>query len=541
MSIRKWGLSVFMLIAILAVWSCSAGLNMTPYIYLENSTIDFGNTTVSSTKSQSFKIFNHNSESLTLKNIEIVDYFANAAGTEFELMHIYDDQMQSLVNTDAVKIKGFSEITIEIDFKPEIAEKIEAKLCFDHNDKKLETPMTIQLVGTGVESVLKFNPESIDFGSTIIGVQKMVVLLIQNTSQNDVEINHFDFDPSNSEIRIESIKNSQLTDLPDTEPISLTSGDHIILEISFEPVEEKESLIDFIVEFTENNEQFQAVTTIKGTGVANHVPVVEYIDTDPVKVGDYAVIKAKATDPDGMDDIVNVSCSLNLNSIVVVGLSDSGTNGDEQADDGIFTGEVFIPNIPSLYGYIDVTVSASDKAQAIGALANFQLIYTGNLIEVGQGKLFTTIQPAVDAAINGDCVLVHDGNYNSSGDTVEENRNIVFNGKRVILASKNGIDNTSITIDGAAGNFHRAFNCLNNETLDTIVDGFTIKAGFMRHEYGGGAVVCVDAAITMLNCLFKENVGTCDSNGFAYGGVISAINSRLVVKKCKFLNNSAFV
>ena len=96
--------------------------------------------------------------------------------------------------------------------------------------------------------------------------------------------------------------------------------------------------------------------------------------------------------------------------------------------------------------------------------------------------------------------------------------------------------------DGAGGNFHRAFVCLNGETLDTIIEGLTIKLGFMRHEYGGGAIVCVDSDLTMLNCIFSENVGTCDSSGSAYGGSISILNnSNIVLRNCTFRNNNAFV
>ena len=79
-----------------------------------------------------------------------------------------------------------------------------------------------------------------------------------------------------------------------------------------------------------------------------------------------------------------------------------------------------------------------------------------------------TIQAGIDFAVSGDIVLVADGTY-----TGAMNKNLDFNGKAIIVISKNGPENTIIDCQGNG----RGFNFHSSEGQDSVVSGFTIKNG----------------------------------------------------------------
>ena len=89
---------------------------------------------------------------------------------------------------------------------------------------------------------------------------------------------------------------------------------------------------------------------------------------------------------------------------------------------------------------------------------------------------YPTIQSAINAASNGDTVVVAPGTY------VE---NINFNGKAIILTSSNGAAAT--IIDGNHNGTVVTFN--HSETLSTVLSGFTIRNGFQNGGFGAGITI----------------------------------------------------
>ena len=65
---------------------------------------------------------------------------------------------------------------------------------------------------------------------------------------------------------------------------------------------------------------------------------------------------------------------------------------------------------------------------------------------------FCTIQDGIDAAFDGDSVLVGPGTY-----TGESNRDISLFGKMITLKSTDGPDATTIDIEGNPQSIHRGF------------------------------------------------------------------------------------
>lgn len=104
-----------------------------------------------------------------------------------------------------------------------------------------------------------------------------------------------------------------------------------------------------------------------------------------------------------------------------------------------------------------------------------------------------TIQAGIDAASDGDTVLVADGIY-----TGEDNKNINFNGKAITVQSATGSKTCIIDCEGSGRGF--IFN--SSEKDDSILSGFTIKNGDF-YGYGGG--IYIESSPTITNCVIVDN------------------------------------
>lgn len=188
----------------------------------------------------------------------------------------------------------------------------------------------------------------------------------------------------------------------------------------------------------------------------------------------------------------------------------------------------------------------------ISAISWFLLIcgpVYATIITVEHGQ--TTIQAGIDAAVNGDTVIVTDGTYTGDG-----NRDLDFNGKSILLKSQNGAAATIIDCEGTAGDSHRGFMFHNQEDSLSILDGFTITNGVapiedlywppMDSTYLGrigGGLVCIDTSSpSILNCVFADNTTPIDDTTVALPGAAAIecwIACSPVIRGCTFMGNSA--
>ena len=100
---------------------------------------------------------------------------------------------------------------------------------------------------------------------------------------------------------------------------------------------------------------------------------------------------------------------------------------------------------------------------------------------------YATIQAAINAASNGDTILVSDGTYTE---------NIDFKGKAITLKSINGPSTT--IIDG--GSIDTVVKFITNETSSSVIDGFTIRNGLATSNYTeGGGIFVASASPTISN------------------------------------------
>lgn len=102
---------------------------------------------------------------------------------------------------------------------------------------------------------------------------------------------------------------------------------------------------------------------------------------------------------------------------------------------------------------------------------------------------FANIQAALDSAAVGDTVLVAPGTYTGAG-----NRNLVFDGKDLVLISEAGASATILDIAGSEEDPARGVFLGGGLTPAAVLEGFTIINGFMVDPAGPTTRVDSDAA-----------------------------------------------
>ncbi|MHC4762225.1 MAG: right-handed parallel beta-helix repeat-containing protein [Planctomycetota bacterium] len=163
----------------------------------------------------------------------------------------------------------------------------------------------------------------------------------------------------------------------------------------------------------------------------------------------------------------------------------------------------------------------------ICATANFALATTRTVPQWP----YMDIQSAIDASIDGDIVRVKDNIYQGPGNT-----DLDFQGKAIIVRSANGPQNCIIDCDNYTTDPNRAFHFHSGEDANAIVEGFTIRDGYIPGN--GGAILCepnslnVPSSPTITNCIIKNSSAN-------YGGAISCISSSPTITNCTIKNNTA--
>jgi len=117
---------------------------------------------------------------------------------------------------------------------------------------------------------------------------------------------------------------------------------------------------------------------------------------------------------------------------------------------------------------------------------------------------FPTIQSAINAASNGDTVLVAPGTY------VE---NINFDGKAITLTSSSGPAATMI--DGNHNGTVVTFN--HSETASSVLSGFTIQNGLQDGGFGAGITVS-SASPTIISNVIARNHAAAAIGIYVNGG-----------------------
>ncbi len=157
-----------------------------------------------------------------------------------------------------------------------------------------------------------------------------------------------------------------------------------------------------------------------------------------------------------------------------------------------------------LYRSLDLCTVEYPSGQILSATLIVEGIVASEHVTRLVPQEYLTIQSAIDAANDGDTVVVADGIYTGKG-----NRDIDFKCKSIIVRSENGPQNCIIDCQKSGRGFH--FH--SGEHYNSILDGFTITNGY--GDYGGG-IYCESSHPTITNCTFRDNTAQ-------YWGISSAL------------------
>jgi len=108
---------------------------------------------------------------------------------------------------------------------------------------------------------------------------------------------------------------------------------------------------------------------------------------------------------------------------------------------------------------------------------------------------FPTIQAGIDRSQDGDTVLVADGVYAGDG-----NKNIDFEGRRIVLISENGPENCIIDSEENG----RGFTFQSGEGNEAVLSGFKIING-KNASLGAGIKLSDNSSPIIENCIIENN------------------------------------
>jgi parallel beta-helix repeat protein len=155
---------------------------------------------------------------------------------------------------------------------------------------------------------------------------------------------------------------------------------------------------------------------------------------------------------------------------------------------------------------------------------------------LSEGKMFhvpseyDTIQAAINAASNGDEIVVTDGIYKGDG-----NKNLDFLGKAITVRSENDPEHCIIDCE----NDGRGFYFHNGEDNTSVLKGFTIRNGYVDGSWpqnSGGGIFCDSSSPTITDNIIIKN-----SALYSGGGIICFESSSPIIQNNTITENTAFL
>ena len=162
---------------------------------------------------------------------------------------------------------------------------------------------------------------------------------------------------------------------------------------------------------------------------------------------------------------------------------------------------------------------------------------------ITQDIYYTTIAPAIDAATNGDVIVLAAQTYTGAG-----NRDLDFDGKAITVRSSDPTDPTIVaaTVLSCAGTRtepHRGFIFQSGEGLDSIVDGLTITGGYGDVQDGyhaGGAIFCDQSGPTIRRCVLTGNTNDLVNDDVDGGAIALYGSANAAILNCMITSNGAY-
>ncbi len=145
---------------------------------------------------------------------------------------------------------------------------------------------------------------------------------------------------------------------------------------------------------------------------------------------------------------------------------------------------------------------------------------------------YHTIQGAVDAAIDGDTVLVTNGVYDQGSNTIDGFNNRVAITREISVVGVCGAENTFIVGEPNPDETHAGMRCV-YMTANALLSGFTLTNGSVYADLilGNGGGVLIESNGVVSNCNIAGNAGY-------KGGGVECLNGGIIVD-CRIASNRA--
>ena len=149
-------------------------------------------------------------------------------------------------------------------------------------------------------------------------------------------------------------------------------------------------------------------------------------------------------------------------------------------------------------------------------------LHIGDMLRVPEQ--YATIQDAIDAASDGDLVMVAPGRYKG-----RRNRDIDFLGKEITVRSAAGPESCIIDCEIGQITSRRGFHFRHGEDCNSVLEGFSITNGDAEF---GGAIYCERSSPTISNCRIVRNRAQ-------FGGGVACRDSSPRITNCLVAGNMA--
>ena len=397
------------------------------------------------------------------------------------------------------------------------------------------------IVVADTDAQLNFSEESIEFGGIAVGdVATRNVTVKNNSPLISVTLSDVALSVTSEVVTIESGELSS--------DLILKPGEEYVISLSYSPEPEDTTALDLEITHSEDSVETPSpfIIPITAEEYKKAPEIISIVNSsDHVKDGETVTMTIDVEDDDN-----NLPTYNDIDSVVIDLTSISGSAAAEMTE-GASSGtdtvsySINIDTTGLSFGTYFLPVTVTDSDGFTDSATATITVYTGNVLYVGTGETYIKIQLAINAAVDGDIVVIRDGTYLGAG-----NKNLKLNGKNIAVVSENGAGSVIIDCEEEGRGFY--FDSYDVASTVTI-QGITIKNALLgpvecahdncspvfdgmifRSNSAPMRISGVGSSVTVIDSTFTYN--TVEQHG---GALFVDSNASINIERASFSYNDA--